>query len=124
VADRSVKQQFFEALMEKYGTPDRDRPKGFFLRIDQVTVYVMTIGRMTGKELALPEVSRRWPAVDRTASPDAQPSDAAWPRSRFCSKRQRSPVNLPSDVARIAGNDPKRGIGGVSAGRRIGAPRG
>jgi hypothetical protein len=35
----------------------------------------MTIGRMTGKELALPEVSRRWPAVDRTASPDAQPSD-------------------------------------------------
>jgi hypothetical protein len=77
VADRSVKQQFFEALMEKYGTPDRDRPKGFFPRIDQVTVYVMTIGRMTGKELALPEVSRQWPAVDRTASPHAQPSDAA-----------------------------------------------
>jgi uncharacterized protein len=33
----------------------------------------MTIERMTGKEQALPELSRQWPALDRTASPDAQP---------------------------------------------------
>ena len=32
IGDLSVKQQFFEALMAKYGTPDRDRPKGFFPR--------------------------------------------------------------------------------------------
>jgi hypothetical protein len=68
-----VKQQFFQALMEKYGTPDRDRPKGFFPRIDEVTVYAITIERMTGKELALPAVSQQWPAVDRTKSPEALP---------------------------------------------------
>jgi hypothetical protein len=68
-----VKQQFFQALLEKYGTPDRDRPKGFFPRIDEVTVYAITIERMTGKELALPQVSQQWPAVDRTKSPDALP---------------------------------------------------
>ena len=73
VADLTVRQRFFEALMEKYGTPDRARPKGFFPRTGQVTVYEMTIERMTGKEQALPELSRQWPALDRTASPDAQP---------------------------------------------------
>src|ERR1700731_4101609 len=53
VADVTVTQRFFEALMEKYGTPDRTRPKGFFPRIGQVTVYEMTIERMTGREQAL-----------------------------------------------------------------------
>jgi len=77
VADLTVAQRFFEALMEKYGTPDRARPKGFFPRIGQVTVYEMTIERMTGKEQALPEVSRQWPALDRTASPAAQPPRGA-----------------------------------------------
>src|SRR5580700_7684015 len=73
VSDLGVKQQFFEVLLEKYGTPDRDRPKGFFPRIDEVTVYAIRIERMTGKELALPQVSQQWPAVDRTKSPDALP---------------------------------------------------
>jgi uncharacterized protein len=59
--------------MDKYGTPGRDRPRGFFPRIDQVTVYAMTIERITGKELALPALSQQWPALDRTASPGAQP---------------------------------------------------
>jgi hypothetical protein len=68
-----VKQQFFQALLEKYGTPDRDRPKGFFPRIDEVTVYAITIECMTGKELALPLVSQQWPALDRTKSPEALP---------------------------------------------------
>jgi nitroimidazol reductase NimA-like FMN-containing flavoprotein (pyridoxamine 5'-phosphate oxidase superfamily) len=67
------KQAFFEALMAKYGTPGRDRPQGFFPRIDLVTVYEMTIERITGKELTLPVPSQQWPALDRTASPDAQP---------------------------------------------------
>ena len=73
VDDRKEKQRFFEALMNKYGTPGRDRPRGFFPRIDRVIVYEMTIERLTGKEQALPGISQQWPAVDRTASPDAQP---------------------------------------------------
>jgi uncharacterized protein len=39
VTDAKEKQEFFEALMHKYGTPGRDRPRGFFPRIGQVTVY-------------------------------------------------------------------------------------
>jgi hypothetical protein len=75
VGDVAAKQKFFEALMDKYGAPDRGRPRGFFPRIDQVTVYAMTIERMTGKETPLPGVSQRWPALDRTASPQARPPD-------------------------------------------------
>jgi nitroimidazol reductase NimA-like FMN-containing flavoprotein (pyridoxamine 5'-phosphate oxidase superfamily) len=41
VDDRKEKQEFFEALMNKYGTPGRDRPRGFFPRIDRVIVYEM-----------------------------------------------------------------------------------
>jgi nitroimidazol reductase NimA-like FMN-containing flavoprotein (pyridoxamine 5'-phosphate oxidase superfamily) len=73
VADRKEKQEFLEALMNKYGTPGRDRPRGFFPRIDQVIVYEMTIERLTGKEQTLPGVSLQWPALDRTATPDARP---------------------------------------------------
>jgi nitroimidazol reductase NimA-like FMN-containing flavoprotein (pyridoxamine 5'-phosphate oxidase superfamily) len=73
VTDFAQKQEFFEALMHKYGTSGRDRPRGFFPRIGKVAVYEMTIERMTGKELALPEVLQQWPAVDRTPTPDAQP---------------------------------------------------
>src|ERR1043166_5370416 len=72
VSEPSIKQRFFEALMEKYGTPERDRPRGFFPRIDEVTVYAITIDRITGKELALPASAERWPALDRTQSPNAQ----------------------------------------------------
>jgi nitroimidazol reductase NimA-like FMN-containing flavoprotein (pyridoxamine 5'-phosphate oxidase superfamily) len=73
VTDLDEKQEFLEALMEKYGTPGRDRARGFFPRIGLITVYKMTIERFTGKEQALPEVSQQWPAIDRTPTPDAQP---------------------------------------------------
>ena len=73
VADLDGKQEFLEVLMDKYGTPGRDRPRGFFPRIDLITVYKMTIERFTGKEQALPEVSQQWPALDRTPTPDAWP---------------------------------------------------
>ena len=73
VADPKEKQEFFEALMDKYGTPWRDRPRGFFPRAGRVIAYEMTIERMTGKEQALPAVSQQWPAVDRTPTPDAKP---------------------------------------------------
>jgi len=83
IGDLSVKQQFFEALMAKYGTPDRDRPKGFFPRIDEVTVYAIAIDRITGKELALPAISERWPALDRTKSPGARRRKPALPADRL-----------------------------------------
>ena len=73
VADRAAKQRFCEALMVKYGKPDTDRPKGFFPRIDAITVYAISVERMTGKEMALPALSEQWPAKDRTKTPNARP---------------------------------------------------
>jgi nitroimidazol reductase NimA-like FMN-containing flavoprotein (pyridoxamine 5'-phosphate oxidase superfamily) len=75
VGDLTLKQRFFETLMQKYGTLDRDRPNGFFPRIDEVTVYAINIERITGKELALPGLSERWPTLDRTKSPNAVPPE-------------------------------------------------
>jgi len=71
--ERAVKQRFCEALMAKYGKPDSTRPKGFFPRIDGITVYVIAVERMTGKEMALPPLSEQWPAKDRTKTPNARP---------------------------------------------------
>jgi nitroimidazol reductase NimA-like FMN-containing flavoprotein (pyridoxamine 5'-phosphate oxidase superfamily) len=69
----AAKQRFCEALMVKYGKPDTNRPKGFFPRIDMITVYAISVERMSGKELALPAVSDQWPAKDRTKTPNARP---------------------------------------------------
>ena len=80
IEDFSLKQQFFEVLLDKYGTPNRDRPRGFFPRIGEVTVYAISIERITGKELTLPAVSERWPAVDRSKSPNARPPEAGFTR--------------------------------------------
>jgi uncharacterized protein len=71
VDDREAKQRFCEALMTKYGKPETQRPKGFFPRIDVITVYAITVERMTGKEQALPPLSEQWPAKDRTKTPNA-----------------------------------------------------
>jgi len=71
VEDRDIKQRFCEALMAKYGKPDSQRPKGFFPRIDVITVYAIAVDRMTGKEMALPPLSEQWPAKDRTKTPNA-----------------------------------------------------
>ena len=48
------------------------RPKSFFPRIDAITVYAITVERITGKEQALPPISEQWPAKDRTKTPEAQ----------------------------------------------------
>ena len=71
--ERAVKQRFCEALMAKYGKSDSTRPKGFFPRIDAITVYAIAVERMTGKEMALPALSEQWPAKDRTKTPNARP---------------------------------------------------
>ena len=59
--------------MAKYGKPDSMRPKGFFPRIEAITVYAIAVERMTGKEMALPVLSEQWPAKDRTKTPNARP---------------------------------------------------
>ena len=73
VEDRAAKQRFCEALMAKYGRPDTGRPKGFFPRLDIITVYAVAIERVSGKEMALPAISEQWPAKDRTKTPNARP---------------------------------------------------
>jgi uncharacterized protein len=72
VDDTPTKQRFCQALMAKYGRPDSDRPKNYFPRINLITVYALTVERMTGKEQALPAISEQWPAKDRTKTPDAR----------------------------------------------------
>ena len=69
VEDRDVKQRFCELLMQKYGKAN-GRPKGFFPRLDIITVYAIAVERITGKQQALP--ARQWPAVDFTKTPDAR----------------------------------------------------
>src|ERR1700726_2133789 len=71
VGDREVKERFWETLMAKKGNPETKRPKGFFPRIDIITVYAVAVERMTGKEQALPPLSEQWPAKDRTKTPNA-----------------------------------------------------
>jgi nitroimidazol reductase NimA-like FMN-containing flavoprotein (pyridoxamine 5'-phosphate oxidase superfamily) len=71
--DSAVKQRFCEALMTKYGKPDGLRPKRFFPRIDAITVYAISVERLTGKEMALPPLSEQWPVKDRTKTPNARP---------------------------------------------------
>jgi nitroimidazol reductase NimA-like FMN-containing flavoprotein (pyridoxamine 5'-phosphate oxidase superfamily) len=73
VDEMEAKQQFFEALMRKYARSEWDRPKGFFPRLDQITLYAIAVERMTGKETPLPQVSEQWPTLDRTKTPNARP---------------------------------------------------
>lgn len=71
IEDVALKQRFCEALMVKYGRQDWERPKGFFPRLGEIAVYAIAVERITGKETPLPAASARWPALDRTKSPDA-----------------------------------------------------
>ena len=73
VDDEAQKTRFFERLMAKYADPAWARPAGFFPRLDQVTVYAIAIERLTGKQTVLPAAANRWPASDRTMSPNAVP---------------------------------------------------
>ncbi len=73
VEDPSSKTRFFTELMRKYGDAAWERPPEFFPRLGDITLYALTIERLTGKETPLPEVSRRWPALDSTKTPGAVP---------------------------------------------------
>jgi nitroimidazol reductase NimA-like FMN-containing flavoprotein (pyridoxamine 5'-phosphate oxidase superfamily) len=72
VEDLPTKRRFCDGLMAKYAKKDWERPKGFYPRIDQITVYAISVERMSGKETPLPGVSERWPAADHTKSPNAR----------------------------------------------------
>jgi nitroimidazol reductase NimA-like FMN-containing flavoprotein (pyridoxamine 5'-phosphate oxidase superfamily) len=67
------KASFCDALMEKYGAGLSGRPKGFYPRLNDITVYAIQAERVTGKEIQLPPSAGQWPALDRTKSPQAQP---------------------------------------------------
>jgi uncharacterized protein len=71
VEERERKSRFFDALMAKYHPNDATRPRGFYPRLDGVTVYALAVERITGKETVLPSLEAQWPAADHTKSPDA-----------------------------------------------------
>jgi uncharacterized protein len=71
--DRTPKILFFDRLMAKYSDPKLDRPKSFYPRLDQITMYALTIEHITGKHQPLPVVSEQWPTVNRTKTPGAVP---------------------------------------------------
>lgn len=73
VEDRDAKIRFFDALLAKYGTGVAGRPKSFYPRLSEVTVYALTVERITGKYCPLPPLSEQWPALDRTKTPSATP---------------------------------------------------
>jgi uncharacterized protein len=72
VEDRALKQRFCDALMAKYHGRDVGRPKGFYPRLDEITVYAIALERLTGKATVLPPPSEQWPALDRTKTPNAK----------------------------------------------------
>lgn len=72
IEDRALKQRFCDALMAKYHGRDVGRPKGFYPRLDDITVYAITVDRLTGKETALPPSAEQWPARDNTKTPNAK----------------------------------------------------
>jgi uncharacterized protein len=80
IDDRTRKSLFFDALMAKYHANDSTRPKSFYPRLDAVTVYALTVERITGKEQRLPSIQTRWPAADHTKSPEASPPNQGRPR--------------------------------------------
>ena len=71
VEDDGAKIRFFDALLAKYGTGVPGRPKSFYPRLDEVTVYGLAVERITGKHCILPPLSEQWPALDRTKTPNA-----------------------------------------------------
>lgn len=73
IDDRAAKNRFLDALLAKYGTGTPGRPKSFYPRLDEVTVYAIAVERITGKHCPLPPLAEQWPALDRTKSPNAKP---------------------------------------------------
>jgi nitroimidazol reductase NimA-like FMN-containing flavoprotein (pyridoxamine 5'-phosphate oxidase superfamily) len=71
--DDAAKSRFFDCFLAKYADPRWDRPASFYPRLDQVTVYRVTLERLTGKKSELPAKTQQWPAQNRTKSMSARP---------------------------------------------------
>jgi uncharacterized protein len=71
VDDDKEKSEFCDALMAKYAADVAGRPKGFYPRLENITVYAIQVERLTGKAITLPAASAQWPELDRTKSPHA-----------------------------------------------------
>jgi uncharacterized protein len=67
------KSRFFDRLMAKYADPAWNRPRSFYPRLNDVTVYCIDPERVTGKKGPLPPIGEQWPARNRTRSPGAVP---------------------------------------------------
>jgi nitroimidazol reductase NimA-like FMN-containing flavoprotein (pyridoxamine 5'-phosphate oxidase superfamily) len=63
IDDRAAKTRFFDALLAKYGIGVPGRPKSFYPRLDAVTVYALSVDRVTGKYSHCPR-SRRFATAD------------------------------------------------------------
>ncbi len=72
-ADPAAKARFFDRFMAKYADTEWERPKSFYPRLEQVTVYCIELEQLTGKQGPLPAVSEQWPAKNNTHSPRAVP---------------------------------------------------
>ena len=71
VEDETEKAAFFDAFMAKYRKAGPERPKGFYPRLKDVTVYALKIETVTGKVSPWFEEAEQWPAKDNTKSPKA-----------------------------------------------------
>src|SRR5580765_2485002 len=62
IEERDAKVGFFDELLAKYGTGVPGRPKSFYPRLDEVTVYALAVERITGKQ---PSIAPRRPKRSR-----------------------------------------------------------
>ena len=73
VPEPAEKARFFDRFLAKYADPAWEHPANFYPRLEAVTVFCIETERLTGKFTPLPPLTERWPAVNRTRSPDAMP---------------------------------------------------
>jgi uncharacterized protein len=69
---KQEKIEFFDLFMSKYSSTS-GRPKSFYPRLDQITVYSLSIETVTGKYQILPAANEIWPATNKTKTPGAKP---------------------------------------------------
>ena len=81
------KARFFDRFLTKYGNPAWDHPANFYPRLCEVTIYRIAPERITGKMIALPVLGERWPASNRTKSPQAVPPSATPSACPFTGQR-------------------------------------
>jgi uncharacterized protein len=74
--ERTEKSRFFDRFLAKYADPAWGHPKSFYPRLDQVTVYSMSLDQVTGKVGPLPPLAEQWPAKNRTMSPGVTPPNS------------------------------------------------